>query len=44
MRLMADEISGNLREQYVIVQPQLVTRETIDSSAVRETLDLNWFM
>ena len=44
MRLMADQISGNLREQYVIVQPQLVTRETIDSSAVRETLDLNWFM
>jgi hypothetical protein len=25
------------------VQPQLVTRDTIDSTAVRETLDLAWY-
>jgi ribose transport system substrate-binding protein len=43
MRLMAEELSGGAAERYVIVQPQLVTRDTIDSDAVKETLDLNWF-
>jgi ribose transport system substrate-binding protein len=43
MKLMAEEIEGSARGQYVVVQPQLVTRETIDSNAVRETLDLEWF-
>jgi ribose transport system substrate-binding protein len=43
MKLMAEEIHGGATEQYVIVPPQLVTRENIDSSTVREILDLDWF-
>jgi ribose transport system substrate-binding protein len=43
MKLMAEEIRGGAKEKYVIVQPQLVTRENIDSDAVKETLDLAWF-
>jgi ribose transport system substrate-binding protein len=43
MKLMAEELNGGAAEQYVIVQPQLVTRENIDSDAVKEILDLNWF-
>jgi len=43
MNLMADEIKVGANKQYVIVQPVLVTRETIDSDNVKETLDLNWF-
>ncbi|MGB7549572.1 MAG: substrate-binding domain-containing protein [Terracidiphilus sp.] len=43
MQLMAEEIKGGATQQYVIVQPELVTRETIDSEAVKETLDLAWF-
>jgi ribose transport system substrate-binding protein len=43
MKLMAEELNGGATEQYVIVQPQLVTRENIDSEAVKGILDLNWF-
>jgi len=43
MKLMAEEIRGSAEAKYVIVQPQLVTRETIDSDAVRETLDLAFY-
>ncbi len=43
MKLMAEEIRGGATRQYVIVQPELVTRETIDSDAVTQTLDLAWF-
>jgi len=43
MKLMSEEISGGAKQQYLVVQPQLVTRETIDSDAVKETLDLDWF-
>jgi len=43
MKLMAEELNGGAAEQYVVVQPQLVTRENIDSDAVKEILDLNWF-
>lgn len=42
-RLMAEEIHGGATRQFVVVQPQLVTRENIDSDAVKETLDLAWF-
>ncbi|HEY6490198.1 MAG: substrate-binding domain-containing protein [Terracidiphilus sp.] len=43
MKLVAAELAGNTVQSHVIVQPQLVTRETIDSPAVRETLDLDWY-
>jgi len=43
MNLMQEELHGGAREQYVIVEPVLVTKETIDSDAVKETLDLAWF-
>jgi ribose transport system substrate-binding protein len=43
MKLMSEEINGGARQQYLMVQPELVTRETIDSDAVKETLDLDWF-
>jgi ribose transport system substrate-binding protein len=42
-RLMSDELSGKEVQPRVIVPPELVTRETIDSPRVRETLDLDWF-
>ena len=43
MTLMAQEVKGESVQQFVIVQPQLVTRENIDSDAVKKTLDLDWF-
>jgi ribose transport system substrate-binding protein len=43
MKLMAEEIKGTPSQPYVTVQPLLVTRETIDSTAIRETLDLAWY-
>jgi ribose transport system substrate-binding protein len=43
MTLMAQEISGSNHAQYVVVPPQLVTRDTIDSAPVTQTLDLAWF-
>lgn len=43
MKLMAEEIHGGARQKYVIVQPELVTRGTIDSDVVKQILDLNWF-
>lgn len=43
MRLMAEEVKGKSVQQYAIVQPELVTRENIDSDAVKEALDLGWF-
>jgi ribose transport system substrate-binding protein len=42
-RLISDELVGRDVQSRVIVQPELVTRETIDSPRVRETLDLDWF-
>lgn len=43
MKLMSEEIRGGASQPYVMVPPQIVTRENIDSSAVRETLDLAWY-
>lgn len=43
MKLMAEELQGGASQPYVIIQPELVTRETIDSDRVKETLDLSWF-
>jgi ribose transport system substrate-binding protein len=44
MKLMEEEIRGGATQRFVIVQPQLVTRENIDSDAVKQTLDLAWFV
>lgn len=43
MTLMEEELHGGAQQEYVMLQPQLVTRENIDSDAVREILDLGWF-
>jgi ribose transport system substrate-binding protein len=43
MKSMGEELNGGARQGYVILQPKLVTRENIDSDAVKEILDLSWF-
>jgi ribose transport system substrate-binding protein len=43
MKLMEEEMHGGTRRTYVLVQPQLVTRENINSVQIREMLDLSWF-
>jgi ribose transport system substrate-binding protein len=43
MKLMEEELHGGTKQSYVVLQPQLVTHENIDSDAVKEILDLGWF-
>jgi ribose transport system substrate-binding protein len=43
MKLMEQELHGGAQQEYVVLQPQLITRENIDSDAAREILDLGWF-
>ncbi len=43
MKLMAEELNGGAKQGYVVLQPQFVTHENIDSDAVKEILDLDWF-
>jgi ribose transport system substrate-binding protein len=43
MQLMAEELHGGASRSFAVVEPELVTRDNIDSDAVRETLDLAWF-
>ncbi len=43
MKLMDEEMHGGASQKYVLLQPQLVTRENIDSAPIREMLDLSWF-
>ncbi|MGA2351418.1 MAG: substrate-binding domain-containing protein [Terracidiphilus sp.] len=43
MKLMDEEMHGGASRSYVMVQPQLVTRENIDSAQTQEMLDLSWF-
>jgi len=43
LQLMEEELHGGAKHTYVIVQPELVTRETIDSDTVQQILDLAWF-
>ena len=43
MQLISDELAGKTKRTEVVVEPELVTRETIDTPKVRETLDLDWF-
>jgi ribose transport system substrate-binding protein len=43
MVLMQQELNGGAKQAYVSLQPKLVTRENLDSDAVKELLDLGWF-
>ena len=43
MKLMEQELHGGASRTHVTVEPELVTRENIDSDAVRQMLDLRWF-
>jgi ABC-type sugar transport system substrate-binding protein len=44
IRIMDDELHGGTSQRHVIVEPELVTRDTIDSAPIREALDLSWFV
>ena len=43
MQLMAQEVSGQPHASYVVVPPELITRDTIDSEPIKQALDLAWF-
>jgi ribose transport system substrate-binding protein len=43
MNLIDQEIHGNPSRSRVIVRPEIVTAETIDSPRVRESLNLDWW-
>lgn len=43
MQLMEEELHGGARQARVIVEPKLVTKQTIDSPAIQEILDLSWY-
>jgi len=43
IELVAQEINRQTPQNYVIVQPELVSSETIDSDRVKQTLDLSWW-
>jgi ribose transport system substrate-binding protein len=44
MKLMDQEMHGGTGRTHVVVEPELVTREDIDSDRVRQMLDLSWFI
>lgn len=41
--LMNEELHGGAKQAYVKVEPKLVTKQTIDSPAIQEILDLSWY-
>jgi ribose transport system substrate-binding protein len=43
MSLMQEELHGGAKHDYVSLQPQLVTRENMDSDAAKQLCDLSWF-
>ncbi len=43
MNLIAQELHGKPQQTRIIVQPELATRETIDSPRVRESVNLDWW-
>ena len=43
VKLLDQEMHGSAGSRHVIVEPELVTRENIDSDPVRQMLDLRWF-
>ena len=44
MQLMDDALHGRSNPNRITLQPQLVTRENLDSPQVREMFDLSWFL
>jgi ribose transport system substrate-binding protein len=43
MQLINEELHGGARQARVIVEPKLVTRQTIDSPEIQHILDLSWY-
>ncbi len=43
MELMNEELHGGAKQARVIVEPKLVTRQTIDSPSIQDILDLSWY-
>jgi ribose transport system substrate-binding protein len=43
IQLMDEELHGGSRQARVIVEPKLVTKQTIDSPAIQGILDLSWY-
>jgi ribose transport system substrate-binding protein len=43
MKLIDQELHGGAGKTHVIVEPKLVTRDNLDSDAVRQMLDLSWY-
>lgn len=43
IQLMNEELQGGTKQSYVTVEPKLVTKQTIDSPAIQEILDLSWY-
>ena len=43
MNLMGEELNGGARHETIVLQPQLVTRENIDSDAVKQILNIFWY-
>ena len=43
VKLLCEEMKGNLGQSYVVLPPELITRENINSDKVKEILDERWF-
>jgi ribose transport system substrate-binding protein len=43
MQLMNEEIHGGANQARVVVEPKLVTKQTIDSPAIQKILILSWY-
>lgn len=43
MQLMNEELHGGAKQARVIVEPKLVTKQTIDSPEIQDILDLSWY-
>lgn len=43
MKLLDEELHGGSAQKYAVVQPTLVTRESLNSPEAQQMLDLSWF-
>jgi ribose transport system substrate-binding protein len=43
VKLLCEEMKGTVGQSYVVLPPELITRENISSDKVKEILDLRWF-
>jgi ribose transport system substrate-binding protein len=43
MELMNEELHGGAKQARVVVEPRLVTKQTIDSPTIQKILDLAWY-